>query len=147
MTSGSRIFFSGIGTAFIIMATGFGGGLMFAKTAVNDSPSQNRASTHQIAPVRVIPLTTAEAAPVTQSVAAVQPVPAPEVKVPEKQVEKVDTRKAEAEERAHKKRVAELKARKARQQMEARLRVQPRSSEPNVMAFSDEPRQVSFFGN
>ena len=117
---------------------------MFANGTVNESPSQNRANTHQISPVRVIPLTTAEAAP--QSVAALEPVAAPEVKVSEKQVEKLETRKAEPEERAHKKRLAERKARKARQQVEARLRAQPRP-EPGVMAFSEEPRQVSFFGN
>jgi hypothetical protein len=146
MATGSRIFFAGIGTTFIIMAAGFGGGLMFAKSAVNDLPLQNRVSTHQVSPVRVIPITRAEAAPALQPLAAVEPVPSPERKVSERQVEKADVGKAEAEERGHKKRVAERKARKAREQMETRLRVQPRP-DPSLMAFSDEPRQISFFGN
>jgi hypothetical protein len=98
-------------------------------------------------PVRVIPLLRAEATPAHQSDAAVERVAASEVKVLETQVEKVDTRKADAEARADKKRVAERKARKSRQQMDARLRVQPRSSELGIMAFTEEPRQLSFFGN
>lgn len=118
---------------------------MFAKGAVNDAPSQNRANTHQVSPVRVIPLTTAEAPPAPRSVATVEPVAAAEVKVPEKH-ETVDTRKAGTEERAHKRQLAERKARRARQQTEAKLRLQPRH-EPSVMAFSEEPRQVSLFGN
>src|SRR4051795_13731532 len=115
MATNARIFFAGIGTTFIIIAAGFGGGLMFAKTMMNDAPSQNRAASHQLEPVRVILPTTAEAAPAPQPVAAVEPAPAPEIKSPEQQVEKVDTRKADAEERVYRKRVAERKARKVRQ--------------------------------
>ena len=77
MATGSRIFFAGIGTTFVIMAAGFGGGLLVAKSAVNESPSQNRVSTHQVAPieaVRVIPITAAAAAPATQT-AAIEHVP------------------------------------------------------------------------
>ena len=158
MATNARIFFAGIGTTFIIIAAGFGGGLMFAKTMMNDAPSQSRAASHQLDPVRVILPTTAEAAPAPQPVAAVEPAPAPEIKSPEQQVEKVspvqqvekiDTRKADAEERVHRKRVAERKARKIRQQMEAKQRIQQlRPSEPRILAFdADEPRSVSFFGN
>lgn len=149
MASNARIFFAGIGTTFLIIGAGFGGGLMFAKSALHDQmPVQTRASS-QLNPVRVILPTTAEAAEAPQApqqtaTVPVQPAP-PEVKVPEKQVEKVDTRKAEAEERARKKRYAERKARKIAKQMEAKQQVEQR---PGIMAFDgDQPRTVGFFGN
>jgi hypothetical protein len=151
MASNARIFFAGIGTTFIIIGAGFGGGLMFAKTTMQDAAVQTRASSQQINPVRVILPTTAEAAEAPQAPQQAAAVPVqsapPEVKVPEKQVEKVDTRKTEAEERARKKRYAERKARKiARQQMDAKQQVEQR--QPGIMAFGgDQPRTVGFFGN
>jgi hypothetical protein len=33
MASNARIFFAGVGTTFVILAIGFGGGLMLAKSA------------------------------------------------------------------------------------------------------------------
>ena len=80
-------------------------------------PGRTRLAAHQIEPARVVLPTTAEAAPTPQP-AALPPEPAPvEVIAPEQQVEKVDlkmpeavdTKKAEAEERARKKRYAERK--------------------------------------
>jgi len=105
--------------------------------------------------VRVILPTTAEAAEAPQPRAAVsQLVPAPEIKVPEKQVEKVDTRKTEAEEPERKKRSDERKARKiaagrAKRQMEAKQQLEQQHAPPaGIMAFDgDAPRQVSLFGN
>ena len=151
MASSARIFFAGIGTTFVIIAAGFGGGLLFAKTALHDSPVQNRASSHQIEPIRVILPTTAEAALAPQPIAV--PVPmvlAPEIKVAPKQIEKVDTKRIEAEESARKKRYAERIARRnavARQQMETRQQV-ARVSQPGVLAFNgDDTRAGGFFGN
>jgi hypothetical protein len=34
MNSSAHVFFAGVGTTFVILAIGFGGGLMLAKTAV-----------------------------------------------------------------------------------------------------------------
>jgi len=146
----ARIFFAGIGTTFLIVTAGFGGGVMFAKSALSESPTQTRASSHQLDQVRVILPTTAEAAPAPQPAAVPeQQVSAPELKVSEKPVERVDTKKAEAAERAWNKRYAERKARKiaaARQRMEAKQ--QARAPLPSVVAFGgDEPRTVGFFGN
>jgi hypothetical protein len=160
MASSARIFFAGIGTTFLIIGAGFGGGLMFAKSALHDTPAQTRASSQPIDPVRVILPTPAEAsqAPQPSTAVPVQSVPTAEstadAKVPEKQVEKVDTRKAEAEERERKKRYAERKAReiaaaRAKQQIEAKQQVeQARAPQPGIMAFGgDEPRPVGLFGN
>src|SRR5215207_2020157 len=155
MASSASIFFAGIGTTFVIIGAGFGGGLIFANSAVHHVPAQTRASSRLIDPVRVILPTTAEAAEAPQPRAAVsQLVPAPEIKVPEKQVEKVDTRKTEAEEPERKKRSDERKARKiaagrAKRQMEAKQQLEQQHAPPaGIMAFDgDAPRQVSLFGN
>jgi len=156
MASNASIFFAGIGTTFIIIGAGSGGGLMLANSAVHNVPAQTRASSHPIDPVRVILPTTAEAAEAPQPrVAAVsQPVPAPEIKVAEKQVENVDTRRAEVERLERKKHSEERKARKiaaarAKRQMDAKQQLeQQHSPQPGIMAFDGvAPRQVSLFGN
>ena len=153
MASSANIFFAGIGTTFVIIAAGFGGGLMFAKTALQDTPVQTRASSRQIDAVRVVLPTTAQAAEAPQAPQAVavpqQPVP---VKGSEKQVEKVNTRRTEAEDRARKKRYAERKARKiaaTKQQMEAKQQIEQRASQPGILAFGgdEQPRSGGFFGN
>src|ERR1700712_990052 len=93
MASNARIFLAGIGTTFLIVGAGFGGGLMFAKTALHDSPAQVRAVAHARDSVRVILPTTAEAAQAPQQpLPAAEPVspPAPVIaKVPERQIDKV----------------------------------------------------------
>ena len=155
MASHASIFFAGVGTTFIIIGAGFGGGLIFANSAVHNLPAQTRVSSHLIHPVRVILPTTAEAAEAPQPRAAVsQPVPSPEIKAEEKQVEKVDTRRAEADQRERKKHAEERKARKiaaarAKRQMDAKQQVeQQRSPQPGIMAFDgDAPRQVTLFAN
>jgi len=155
MASSATIFFAGIGTTFIIIGAGFGGGLMFANSAVHNVPAQTRASSHLADPVRIILPTTAEAAAAPQPRDAVsQPVPIPEIKAAEKQVEKVDTRRAEVEQRERKKHSEERKARKiaaarAKRQMDAKQQLeQQHSPQPGIMAFDGvAPRQVSLFGN
>jgi hypothetical protein len=157
MSSGAHVFFAGVGTTFVILAIGFGGGLMLAKTAVHDIPAQTRASSEKASPVRVILPASAEAAHPPQPGSAVPSEPEPQVQpvrevqalAPEKQVEKPDTKKAEREERERHRRYAERKARRvatarARQQLE-----QPRErTEPGIVAFGGEQsRSVGFFGN
>ena len=39
MTSHARIFFAGVGTTFVILAIGFGGGVLLATSAVKDNSS------------------------------------------------------------------------------------------------------------
>ena len=162
MSSNLRIFFAGVGTTFVILAIGFGGGLILAKSALKEATGyQARANTESIMPVRVIMPASAEAAqPPQPSVAAVAtPEPQPqaqpsvkEVQAPvEKQVDKADTRKAEAEARDRRRRYAEHRARKiavarARLQQEA---LTAERSEPGPMAYGDErPRYGGgLFGN
>ena len=148
MASGTRIFFAGIGTAFVIIAAGFGGGLMFAKTVLNEPSSKSRASLHRSEPVRVVLATTAEAAPAPQpAVIAEQTAPAPEIRVPEKQVEKINNKKADAEERARNKRYAERKAKRYAARMGIR-QVAHSTPQSGILAFGgDDQRMGSFFGN
>jgi outer membrane biosynthesis protein TonB len=161
MSSKMRIFFAGVGTTFAILAVGFGGGLIMAKSALKEPAGYRaRANTEAIMPVRVILPASAEAAqpPQPSAAAVAPPEPQPrvqpsvkEVQAPvEKQVEKADARKAEAEDRKRHRRYAEHKARKiaaarARQQQEAQTRER---SEPGVMACGGEPRfGGGFLGN
>ena len=162
MSSNLRIFFAGVGTTFVILAIGFGGGLILAKSALKEVTGyQARANTESITPVRVIKPASAEAAqPPQPSVAAVAtPEPQPqvqpsvnEVQAPvEKQVEKADTRKAEAEARDRRRRYAEHRARKiavarARLQQEA---LTGERTEPGPMAYGDDRPRFGggLFGN
>jgi len=157
MASSARIFFAGVGTTFLILGVGFGGGLFMADSALKESSgSQAKSRVEQAVPARVILPTTAQAAEApkplasVQQVAAVEPVASasPEPVKPEKKVEKIDLKKAEMETRERRKRYAERKARReaarARQQLEPIAREQA-----PVMAFgSDEPRKgFGFFDN
>jgi hypothetical protein len=164
MATTTGAFFAGIGTTFVVLAVGFGGGLLMAKAALKEPGGyQARAASEAPTPVRVILPNSAEAAQPPQQPLkqvslppepATQPAtqPAKEMQAPvEKQVEKADTRKSEAEERERKHRYAE---RKARRQAEARARreqQQPREREDApIMAFSGDssPRfGGGLFGN
>ena len=159
MSTNARVFFAGVGTTFVILAVGFGTGLMMASSTLQDTTARAGSTSVRLAPARVIlpasaepaqPLqsdqpttTTPESQPQAQQVKEVQ---AP----PEKQVEKpADTRRAEAEQRERRRRSAERKAKKievarARQQLEQ----QNRERAPAVMAFGgNEQPHMGFFGN
>ncbi|MCK1516103.1 hypothetical protein IVB22_26885 [Bradyrhizobium sp. 190] len=158
MASNARIFFAGAGTTFVILAIGFGGGLMLAKTAMEPSAS-SRPIADQLPPVRVILPASAEAAMPPQP--PVEPAAAPEPSPPvmaakdaqqdfekEKQIERAERRKAEAEERARRKKYAERKAR----QEAARLVNRQQEQQPGILAFGgggDQSRGGAglFFGN
>jgi type IV secretory pathway VirB10-like protein len=161
MTSSARIFFAEVGTTFVILAVGFGGGLFMANSALKEPTGyQAKAKTEPSSPVRGILPTSAEAVqpaqpprPAAEQVAAVEPASAPssepvQAAPPEKRVEKADTKKAEMEVREGRKRYAERKAwreaSRVRQQLAPRVREDAR-----VLAFgSDEPqRGFGFFGN
>ena len=159
MVSRARIFFAGVGTTFVILGAGFGGGLFMANSALKEPTHQARAA-EPPSPVRVILPTSAEDAqptPPLQQVAAVEPSPAPsseplKAAPPEKRVEKVDTRKAEIEVRERRKRYAERKARRQAEKAKREQQIeQAERQEPPIMAFGgDERRQNSgfgFFGN
>src|SRR5215213_3700312 len=119
MASNAGIFLAGVGTTFIILGAGFAGGLMIATSALKEPTEyQNRASAEPPSPARVIlPSTTEAAQPpqASQQIATapepLQPVKGAQTPV-ERQVENVDTRKAEAEQRERRKRYAERQAKR-----------------------------------
>jgi hypothetical protein len=161
-TTSAGVFFAGIGTTFVVLGLGFGGGLMMAKSALKEPTGyQARAASETLVPVRVILPNSAQAAqppqqPQQQSTSPPEPLvqPAKETQAPvEKQVEKADIKKQEAEERERKRRYSE---RKARRQAEVRARQQRREQQPRereevpIMAFGGDssPRVGSgLFGN
>ena len=151
MASSARIFFAGVGTTFLILGVGFGGGLFMANSALKESSgNQAKSRVEQAVPARVILPTTAQAAEapkplasVQQVAAAVEPVASasPEPVKPEKKVEKIDLKKAEMETRERRKRYAERKARREAARARQQLELLAREQTP-VMAFgSDEPRR------
>lgn len=139
-TGMGRAFFAGVGSTFIILAFGFGSGLMMATSAPKEpSNYQTRAANIALAPVRIILPNSAEAAqPPQQSEPLVQaqkpaiPPTKHALTLVDREVQKDETRKTEAEERQRTRRYAERKAKlqaaRARQQRELR-------QEAPVMAF------------
>ena len=161
MASNARIFFAGVGTTFIILGAGFAGGLMMATSALKEPTEyQNRTAAGPPSPARVILPSTAEAAQPPQPIATAPepplpppPQPVKEAQAPaERQVERVDTRRAEAEQRERRKRYAERKAkRQAARAHRQRQIEQGEHQEAPIMAFGgDEPPRsdgFGFFGN
>jgi hypothetical protein len=160
MPSNARIFLAGVLTTFVILAVGFGGGLMLAQSALKEpSGYQSRASSQQATPVRVILPASAEPAqspqPSTDGIPTPEPQPqAQPVKevhaAVEKQVESVETRQAEAadERRERRRHYAERKSKRmaarAKQQMD-QMRQRP---EPGILAFGrDESAPGGYLGN
>ena len=47
MASNARVFFAGVATTFVVLAVGFSGGLILAKSALHDRPQQLRASSER----------------------------------------------------------------------------------------------------
>ena len=161
MSSNARIFFAGVGTTFVILAVGFGAGLMMASSTLPDTTGRADSTSVRLAPVRVILPASAEPAQLQAEQPTTTAIPVPESQplaqqvkevqaTPEKQVEKPDTRRAEAEQRERRRRSAERKAKKlatarARQQFEQ----QSREREPGIMAFggNEQTRMIGFLGN
>jgi hypothetical protein len=154
MASSARVFFAGVGTTFAILAVGFGGGIMLAKSALHDQPVQTRASAEPPAPTRVI--LTATAAPAVRAPDPAIPEPRSQVQPAHEtqpaaapvQAEKTDPKKAERELRAQRKRIAERKARKIAAERARRMEAQQPQQTPSILAFGgDQSRAGGFFGN
>jgi hypothetical protein len=154
MASSARIFFAGVGTTFLILGVGFGGGVMMADSAFKNSTT-SQAQARIESPVRVILPTTqaaqppqSEVQPQSQQVTAVA-APLVPVTQPLKELgtrtESVDVRKEAVEER---RRHAERRAKRQAERTRRQQQVQP-SQAATVMAFGrEEPqRGLGFFGN
>jgi len=167
MASSARIFFAGVGTTFFILAVGFGGGLMLAKTAMEPA-APSRSVVDRLPPARIILPASAETAtpsqppadqptqqqPPHQAVAPVEaPAPTPPVKeaqqAPEKdkQAERAERRKAEAEERARRRKYAERKAKREAARLAMQQQEQVSRQQPGIMAFGRDDGGGNFFGN
>jgi hypothetical protein len=113
LASSASVFIAGVGTTFIILGVGFGGGLMMAKSALKEPTGyQVRASAEAASPVRVIlpsPAEASEPAQRAQVTAAAQPQMRPLAEQArasvENQVERFDTGEAQAEQRERRKRI------------------------------------------
>ena len=159
MATNTGAFFVGVGTTFAILALGFGGGLMMAKTAMEPRVEQHaRIDRESSPPVRVIlPASSGPAQSPQPSTSTITEhalptsaaSPLKEALVPEKSSEKVDTRKANAEERERRKRYADRKARRTAERAKRKQEMDVGPREAPIVAFGgDESRQRSgFFGN
>jgi hypothetical protein len=159
MTSSRRIFFAGVGTTFVILAIGFGGGLMLAKASIEPS-ARSHSAADPLPPVRVIlptsaepplpsqtPVPTADNPPESQRAAPLKEEQQASEK--DKLIDRAERRKAEADERGRRKKVAERKAARFAQEQEQQQRSKPQAS--SIWAFGqgeDRPRGGGgFFGH
>ena len=168
--SNARMFFAGIGTTILLIGTGFGGGLMLARTAMEPVPPSRETAADRLQPVRIILPASAEAAPrpappdtkpvvpnPSPPVEHAQPDVSPPVEVrtekdktaeraeKEKLAERAAQRKAEAEERERRRRYADRKARREaarlKQQHDQQQQDAARQDRPGILAFgADEHR-------
>lgn len=157
MPSNARIFLAGVMTTFVILALGFGGGLMLAQSALREpSGYQTRASSGQTTAVRVILPASAEPAQQAQASSAVpapqpQTQPVKEVQAPiEKQVENADALKASAaaeERRERRKRYAERKSKRMAAREKQQMEQRRQRSEPGILAFGGDVARSADFWN
>jgi hypothetical protein len=161
MATSPSSFLVGMGTTFVILAAGFVGGLMFAKSAMEAPTSvSSRRLADELPAARVVLSTTAEAAVASARPAETAPpvtavLPTADVqqtaekeKEKDKEAERAERRKAEGDERAHRKRVAERQARREAARVAKQRDEQQSRQQPGIVAFDDErPRRGSFFGN
>ncbi|HEV7879257.1 hypothetical protein [Bradyrhizobium sp.] len=158
MASSARVFFAGVATTFAILAIGFGGGVILAKSALRD-PAQTRAAVEPPAPAKIILAAAAQPAvrapeptvperTVPEPKSQVQPARENQAAAVPTQVEKTDPKKAERESRAQRKRIAERKARKIAAERARRMEAQQPQPTPGILAFGgDQFRPGGFFGN
>jgi hypothetical protein len=142
MASNARIFFAGVGTTFLILGVGFGGGLILASSTLKQPAAyQARATAEPPSPIRVILPASADAAQPPQlpqqSAAESAPEPAKEVQ-PTMRIEGTDTKKVE-DVRERRKRYADRKAKR-----EAAKRQPQRIGAP-VMAYGGYNNPGSVF--
>jgi hypothetical protein len=148
MTSSRRIFFAGVGTTFLILGMGFGGGLMMANSALKEPTPSYALPNVGKTPVRVVLPTTAEppqpqGQPQPQQVAAGGKPPVAEaLKDTGKRAESVDFRNTDEDRgRGSSERKAKQQAEKLRQQQ-----LQRRGKDAPLIAFGGDEPQTSFFG-
>jgi type IV secretory pathway VirJ component len=158
--SNASVFFVGAGTTILLLGAGLGGGLLFAKAAIEPVAQHRETAANRLAPARVILPAYAEPAPAPNPSEAASPVPvngpkpqgelhvvsAKDVQVQsgpaekDKQVERTEQRKAEAAQRESRRRYAERKARReaarAKQQQAQEQQETRRQQQSGIVASS-----------
>jgi hypothetical protein len=150
----------------LILAVGFGGGLLLAKTAAEPA-APSRSVVDRLPPARIILPASAEAAtpsvlpavqatrqPPPHQAAAASETPAPAGPVKEaqqaaekdQQAERAERRKAEAGQRARHRKYAERKARREAARL-AMQQEQVSRQQPGIMAFGRDDGGSNFLGN
>jgi type IV secretory pathway VirB10-like protein len=158
MATNTSTFFAGMGTTFVILALGFSGGMMLTRTVTEPRSEQQARAPKE--PVRVIlpasvePAQPPQISPMTRETAPPPPAqpPVKETVLPETTVQKVDTRKAEAEERERRKQSSERTAKRLadRAKRQHQLELGQGHEAPIVAFGGNESRQsggFGFFGN
>ena len=156
MATSSSGFFLGVASTIAVLAIGFGGGLMFAKTVMESPPARTHV-VERAPPARVVLSTSAEAAmPAEEPI-----VPAPQLesandnlqqtaeKDSNKQAERAERHNEQVQERERRKRVAERKAKREAARV-AKQEVQEQQQQPqqsNVMSFNDNDEQSRLSGS
>lgn len=153
MASNARIFFAGVGTTFVILAVGFSGGLILAKSALHDRPQQVRSSPEPALGMRVIlPLSSEPAIQAAERTASPEPKPPVQptqgMQAPvEQRVEKAAPKTVERDLKAERRRYAERRA-KSIAAARAHRQLEPREQTiPGIMAFGGYDSRTRFFGN
>ena len=146
MTSQARIFVAGVATTFVILAIGFGGGVLLATSAVKDNGSAVRRnpeiSQMTVPATRVVHPASSE--PVAQLIADVPKRQLPSVQLPDQGVGAPE----QAQPHEHQKTRRELRAEKRRERAERRAERRARryhwealrQQEPAIMAFGNDER-------
>jgi hypothetical protein len=152
MASNTRAFCAGIGTTFVILAIGFGGGVLLANNVMESTPSVAARSTLPT-PARIILPASAEAAQTPQPSTVVAD-PAPQVtpikamQQPEEQSEpakRAEQREAESRQHDRRKKLAERRAKREA----TRLAIQQQErhyQRPGIMAAGGDNDQQGFGG-
>ena len=149
MASNTRAFFVGVGTTFVILAIGFGGGLLLAQNAVEPKPSvAARSNAGSLpTPARVILPASAEAAQPPQPPVAV-PEPAPQV-IPTQEIQPIEqnesAKRAESQHGERRKRVVERRAKREATRL-AMQQQEQQHQRPGIMASGGDKDQQGFVG-
>jgi hypothetical protein len=161
MASNGRVFLAGVGTTLLILAFGFGGGVMSARTGSEPSTTRQMAAA-ALPSVRVILPASAE--PAQSGRKNIQPTSAPETSAgitainegpkaaeDNKQGRLTEHRTATAERRHRRNKMAERKARREATRVAAEQREQQRRPQATILASGPDDDQRSrpggFFGN
>ncbi|WP_338829948.1 hypothetical protein [Bradyrhizobium sp. 27S5] len=162
----TRIFFAGVGATILLIGTGFGGGLMMAKTVTEPTQQTRATAADRLPPARVIlPASSESALPPTIAVPVAVPQQQPQAHIipatdasargeKDNATGRAEKHKAILAERDQHRRLAERRAKREAVRLAKQRRDQlqqdahPQEQAP-IMAFGgdEQPKTAGFFGN